>query len=139
MKVGDVNPVLFDFDMSKKKRYKASAMTSNQIHDRLATEPDLSSKQKAKYKHAITSRQSFSLACIAFSLIGVPLGMSSKRKESSTGFALSMAIGIGYFLFHIFAGQIKEDTSLTPIILVWLPNVISASLAIWLFRRARYK
>ncbi len=138
-KIGDVDPVLFDFDMNKKRRFKASSMTNSEIRAYLATEPELTSKQKAKFTQAITSRQSFSLACMAFALIGVPLGMGSRRKESSTGFVVSMAIGIGYFLFHIFAGQVKDDTSSVATILFWLPNILSVILAVWLFRRARFK
>ncbi len=139
IKIGEVDPVLFDFDMNSKKRYKASAMTNNEIRAYLATEPDITPRQRAKFSQAITSRQSFSLACMAFALIGVPLGMGSKRKESSTGFALSMAIGIGYFLFHIFAGKIRDESSDTATILFWLPNILSVILAIWLFRKTRYK
>jgi len=138
-KVDMVDPVLFNFDLTKKRRIKASAMTNNEIHAYLATDPDITSKKRAKFSNAVTSRQSFSLACLAFALIGVPLGMGSKRKETSTGFALSLAIGMGYFLFHIFAGQIRDETSNLAAILFWLPNVLAVIIAIWLFRRARYK
>lgn len=139
MQVGDVDPVLFDFDMNESRSYKASAMTNREIRAYLATDPELTPRDRAKYTQAITSRQSFSLACMAFALIGVPLGMGSRRKETSTGFVLSMAIGMGYFLFHIFAGQVRDETSNTAAILFWLPNILSVILAIWLFRRARYK
>lgn len=139
MKVDVVDPVLFNFDLNKKRRIKASAMTNNEIREYLATDPELSQKDRAKFSHSITSRQSFSLACIAFALIGVPLGMGSKRKETSTGFALSMGIGMAYFLFHIFAGQIKDDTSSLATTLFWLPNILAIIIAIWLFRKARYK
>ncbi len=139
MKVDMVDPVLFNFNLDQKRRVKASSMTNNEIRAYLATDPELTPKARAKLTHAVTSRQSFSLACIAFALIGVPLGMGSKRKETSTGFALSMGIGMGYFLFHIFAGQIKDDTSILATTLFWLPNVLAVIIAIWLFRRARYK
>ena len=49
-----------------------------------------------------------------------------------------MGIGMCYFLFHIFAGQIKE-VSTTATILFWLPNVLAVLLAFYLFRKARYK
>lgn len=137
--IRDIDPVLFSFDSEKKRRYKASAMTNNEIRTYLANTPELSSKDRAKLSNAVTSRHSFSLACLAFAIIGVPLGIGSRRKDTSTGFILSIAIGLGYFLFHIFAGQIKDDTSSVATILFWLPNVLALIIGLWLFRRARSK
>lgn len=137
--LGDLDPVLFDFKLEQKKQIKASSMTNNEIRSYLATDPPLEPKQKAEFSNTVTSRQSFSLACLAFAIVGIPLGINSRRRETSTGFALSLAIGLGYFLFHIFAAQIKSDTSSTATILFWLPNILALILGLWLFRKARSK
>jgi lipopolysaccharide export system permease protein len=137
--VEDVDPVLFSFDDKKKRRMKASAMTNEEIRTYLATDPEISAKDRAKLSNAVTSRQSFSFACLAFALIGVPLGIGARRKDTSTGFILSMAIGMCYFLFHIFAGQIEDDSSDLSTILFWLPNALALIIGLWLFRRARSK
>ncbi len=137
--VSDVDPVLFSFDNKRKRRIKASAMTNSEIRAYLAENPDLPKKKKADFVHAITSRQSFSLACLAFAIIGVPLGIGARRKDSSTGFILSIVIGLGYFLFHIFAGQIEDDTSKLSTFLFWLPNILALIIGTWLFRRFRSK
>ncbi|MGJ8657837.1 MAG: LptF/LptG family permease [Akkermansiaceae bacterium] len=137
--IGDVDPVLFSFDSENKRRIKASSMTNNEIRTYLAENPDIPGKDRAKLANAVTSRQSFSLACLAFALIGVPLGIGARRKDTSTGFILSILIGLGYFLFHIFAGQIRDETSNVSTILFWLPNALALILGIWLFRRARSK
>ena len=52
-----------------------------------------------------------SLACIAFALIAVPLGITAHRKETSVGFALSLVIAFTYFFFIIMA-EITEETPL---------------------------
>ena len=135
--VEDVDPVLFSFDGQQKRRIKASSMTNDEIQTYLATDPEISSKDRAKLSNAVTSRQSFSLACLAFAIIGVPLGIGTRRKDTSSGFALSLAIGMGYFLFHIFAGQIRDETSNVAAILFWLPNVLALIIGLWLFRRAQ--
>jgi len=137
--VGEVNPVIFSFDNKKKRRIKASALTNNEIRAYLKENPELPTKKRAEFAHAITSRQSFSLACLAFALIGVPLGIGAKRKDSSTGFILSILIGLGYFLFHIFASQIEDDASVVSTILFWLPNILALIIGIWLFRRFKSK
>lgn len=137
--VEDVDPVLFSFDGDRKRRMKASSMTNDEITAYLATDPDIPGKDRAKFANEVTSRQSFSLACLAFAFIGIPLGIGSRRKETSSGFAFSLAIGMGYFLFHIFAGQIKDETSNVSTILFWVPNFLALILGIWLFRKARSK
>ncbi len=140
--VGDVDPVLFSFDSKKKRRIKASGLTNNEIRDYLANDPDaqkLTPKKRAKFSNAVTFRQSFSFACLAFAIMGVPLGIGARRKDTSTGFVLSLALGLGYFLFHIFAGQTKSDGSIGSTILFWLPNIIALIIGLWLFRRARFK
>jgi len=139
LSVSDVDPVIFSFENDRKRRVKASSMTSSEIREYLKQNPDLPNKDRAKFSNAVTSRQSFSLACFAFALIGIPLGINARRKDSSTGFVLSIAIGMGYFIFHIFAGQIKDETSNLSTILFWLPNLLALILGLWLFRRARSK
>lgn len=137
--IDDVDPVLFSFDNQKKRRLKASSMTNSEIRTYLATDPDIKPKSRAKFSNTVTFRQSFSFACLAFAFIGVPLGIGSRRKETSTGFVLSILIGLGYFLFHIFAGQNRNEASNTATILYWLPNFLALIIGIWLFRRARSK
>lgn len=136
--VGEVHPVIFNFDLDKKRKLRASNMTSAEIHQYLATDPDLSKKKLRSFKHEISHRRSFSLACLAFAIIGVPLGMNARRRETSTGFALSLGIGLLYFLFHIFADQSKSAGPLNTL-LYWSPNILALILGIYLFRRARFK
>lgn len=135
--VSAVNPVVFDFNLEKEKRIKASWMTNAEINQYLQDNPDLEQDKVIEFKNQITHRQSYSLACIAFALIGVPLGMSARRKESSSGFALSLVIGLGYFLFHIFANQVDAESANLATTLYWMPNVLALFLGIYLFRRAR--
>ncbi len=135
--VAAVNPVIFDFNTEKKKRVRASYMTNAEISEYLATTPNLDLEKVVKFQRQITHRQSYSLACLAFALIGVPLGITARRKESSSGLTLSLAIGLGYFLFHIFANQSDEYSGNVATILYWLPNALALILGVFLFHRAR--
>lgn len=134
--IGDVEPVIFNFKMEDKRRIRASYMSNREIAEYLDENPDLTKKKKVDFVNEVTHRRSFSLACLAFALIGVPLGMQTRRRETSTGFALSLGIGLCYFLFHIFANQSK-DSGTTTTIMYWAPNVLALLLGIYLFRRAR--
>lgn len=80
-------------------------------------------------------RFSVSLACVAFALIAVPLGITAHRKETSIGFALSLAIAFTYFFFIIMADTFRNNAGAYPSVLIWIPNVIFFTLGAVLFYR----
>lgn len=80
-------------------------------------------------------RFSLSFACLAFAFVGIPLGITAHRKETSVGVALSLILAFGYLLF-ITLGRIFADTPIAqPILLMWLPNLIFLGLGAVLFKR----
>ncbi|MGI8605311.1 MAG: LptF/LptG family permease [Verrucomicrobiales bacterium] len=81
-------------------------------------------------------RFSFSLACLVFTLVGMPLAVTAQRRETSIGFALSLVIGVVYLSFFILGDSIfKDDPSAYPHLLVWLPNVVFLALGGGMFWR----
>jgi LPS export ABC transporter permease LptF len=80
-------------------------------------------------------RFSFSLACLTFALIGVPLGITAHRQETSIGFGLSLAVAFTYFLIIIIVNTFREKAGVHPELLIWLPNVIFLILGGVLFFR----
>ena len=87
----------------------------------------------------IHKRRSISMACLSFAMIGIPLGISARRRETSNGLLISLLVAAAYFGLLIFAQEI-EDAPL-PLILsiLWLPNALCFLLGIWLFRRATFR
>ena len=84
-------------------------------------------------------RYSFSLACITFSLIGIPLGVTAQRRETSVGFALSLIVATCYIVFIIFANTMNEKPQAFPHLLMWVPNVLFIAIGAVLFRRLMKK
>jgi lipopolysaccharide export LptBFGC system permease protein LptF len=80
-------------------------------------------------------RFSTSLACLAFALIAIPLGITTHRKETSVGFALSLVVAFSYFFFIIMADTFRGNAAAHPTVLIWAPNVIFMTLGIVLFWR----
>jgi lipopolysaccharide export system permease protein len=83
----------------------------------------------------LNKRFSASLACAAFVLIAVPLGITTHRKETSVGFALSLVIAFTYFFFIIMADTFRNNPSAHPAVLIWIPNVLFFALGSYLFSR----
>jgi len=80
-------------------------------------------------------RFSTALSCIAFALIAVPLGITTHRKETSVGFAMSLIVAFSYFFFIIMADTFRGTPGAMPQFLIWAPNILFLGLGSWLFSR----
>jgi lipopolysaccharide export system permease protein len=77
------------------------------------------------------------MACLAFAFIAVPLGLNSRRRDTSSGLVLSLLIGTGYFLVTVLAEQFESNTAAAAVL--WSPNVACVLLGLIFFRRARFR
>jgi lipopolysaccharide export system permease protein len=111
-------------------------MSNVQIRQEIASNPTMKNDLKKKLKSEIMTRYSFSMACLAFAFVGVPLGMQSHRSDTSRGLMVSVLIGTGYFLITMMADQVKSGAAAAA--LLWAPNVLCVVFGLFLFRRARF-
>ena len=135
----DEMPLSINLDKSRSRRIKANRFTNREIREALDTPGYLDKKQTTEFATELPRRASFSLACIVFALIGVPLAINTRRKDTSTGFALGILIASLYFLALIFADLSRKNDTMLPYILLWLPNIITVAVALHLHKRARHK
>ena len=113
-----------------------------EIRQMAADEPTVQAKDKAEFRRKqaatiteLNKRFSFSLACFTFALIGIPLGITAHRQETSIGFGISLGVAFTYFLIITVVNIFREKASLHPELLIWLPNVIFLALGGILFIR----
>jgi len=137
--IGEQEPLLFDFAADRKKKQKASIMTNAQIRQALAETSDMDDSKRYGFNNEIHRRYAFSMACLALSMVAVPLGIQARRKETSTGLAISILVGLCYFLFFMVADSFEKKPGNTALLLYWLPNVTCLALGIILFIKARRK
>lgn len=123
---------LEDLYEKEKRRPSRSAQSLEELLDELKTgDPHARSASRTE----INKRFAFPFSCMAFALIGVPLGITAHRRETSIGFGLSLVVAVFYFLFIIIANTLRGQPKLHPELLVWFPNVLFLVLGAWLFRR----
>ena len=84
-------------------------------------------------------RASFACACIVFSLIGVPLAITARRRDTSTGFAIGILVAAVYFLALVLCEMSRKNGGITPYIVLWLPNVLCAVYALWQHQKAKFR
>jgi len=116
----------------EKKRPSRSALSIEQLLEQLKSE---NKRERSASRTEINKRFSFPFACLAFALIGVPLGVTAHRRETSIGFAMGLMVAITYFLFVIIGDTLRANPKLHPELLVWFPNVLFLVLGALLFRR----
>lgn len=134
---GKAEPLLIDLKNPKKRKTRPSIMTNEEILAAVADEAGYTPSKKVRMRSEITKRYSFSMACLAFSFIAVPLGLGSRRHDTSRGLILSLLIGTGYFLVTMLSEQFETDAAATMVL--WAPNAVCVLLGLFLFRRARFK
>jgi lipopolysaccharide export LptBFGC system permease protein LptF len=81
----------------------------------------------------LSKRYSFSLASIIFCLVGIPLGVTAQRKETTLGFVLSLVTAIAYFFLITIAEQQSDSAGNLPHLQMWVPNVIFAAVGLVMF------
>ena len=79
------------------------------------------------------------LAPLLFGLVGVPIAMRRKRGARSFGALLCALIAFAYYLMLSFSEFMARAGWLGAAPAVWIPNLIFAGLAWWLFRRVRFE
>jgi lipopolysaccharide export system permease protein len=116
----------------EKKRPSRSALSIEQLLEQLKSE---NKHERSASRTEINKRFSFPFACVAFAIIGVPLGVTAHRRETSIGFAMGLIVATTYFLFVIIGDTLRGNPHAHPELLVWFPNVLFIILGCLLFRR----
>ncbi len=82
------------------------------------------------------NRWAYPFAAFVLTLIGVSL--SSRKVRGGTGLHIGIGITLcfTYVLFMKFAEEFAKGGSIPPIISIWMPNVIFAFIAVYLYRKA---
>ena len=81
-------------------------------------------------------RLALPFACLAFALVGFPLGVSTTRGSKSMGLVLSLILMLGYYLMFIGGTRIAGNAQFSPFFGAWLPNLAFVVLGIVLLVRS---
>src|SRR5438034_1495147 len=104
----------------QKKRPSRSALSIEQLLEQLKSE---NKRERSASRTEINKRFSFPFACIAFAIIGVPLGVTAHRRETSIGFAMGLIVAITYFLFVIICFTLSSFSFIHYNVLILFANV----------------
>ena len=110
------------------------------------TSPELSeyiSKQKQRgfaniKEFEIEYHQRIAMSFAAFILTAIGVSLSSRKVKGGMGLYLGigLALSFSYILFQTVSATFAINGSTPPIIAVWIPNMLYALIAVYLYRKA---
>lgn len=103
------------------------------------TDKSLTPEDQSLYRTELNMRCAFSLSCITFALLGIPLGLTAQRREGTAGFIISMMLAVIYYMMLSSAAGKSDDPEANAHILVWIPNVLFLTVGGILFWRMSRK
>lgn len=84
------------------------------------------------YKAELTKKYSLSLACFFLTLVALPLGTLKLKYGKLTGFAVSLIIAVAYWYMMFFAQLEIFNIKSPPYLLIFLPDIAVALIAVFL-------
>ena len=84
----------------------------------------------------IHKKFSIPFACFAFAVVGIPLAETSRRGGKGSGFALSLAILVLYYVLISNGETWAQEGRMGPALAMWLPNLVLVALGFVASRRA---
>ncbi|HWW23816.1 MAG TPA: LPS export ABC transporter permease LptG [Edaphobacter sp.] len=92
-----------------------------------APDSDIPGHPARIYRIEFNKRFSYPFACLVLMLVGVPLGLSSKRGGKSTGFVLTILLVFVYYFLSSIGVAFAKTGKLSPFLGVWGANLIFAA------------
>ncbi|WP_449258745.1 LptF/LptG family permease [Chlorobium limicola] len=118
---------------------RVSALTgSTGESERLYGERHRLEKQQKQYNRYMTEyhkKSALPLACFAFALVGVPLGILSRRGGFGAGAALSLLFFVLYWAIIITGETFAERNLIDPALSIWSADILVVLAGLMLLRR----
>jgi LPS export ABC transporter permease LptG/LPS export ABC transporter permease LptF len=76
------------------------------------------------YQIELNTRFSYPFACLVLMLVGVPLGLTSKRGGRSSSFVMTIFLVVAYYLISSVGVGFAKSGKLSPFLGVWSANLI---------------
>ena len=84
-------------------------------------------------------KYSIPFICVAFVLIGIPLGIMARKGGAIVGFGVALFFFLLYWMCLILGEDLADRLLLDPWLAMWLPNILVTAAGIFLVYRSVYE
>ena len=92
-------------------------------------------KELRKHTFELHRRFAMASATFCFLMLGMPLGIRARRRESTIGIAISLGIALLYYLLVVAGEQFTKNVGGPVHLIVWIPAVVCLAVSAWLTTR----
>lgn len=92
--------------------------------------------EQNRFSVEIQKKYSIPFACLVFVLLGVPLGLSSRRANAGVSLAVSLLFILVYYFFLISGENLADKGQVPAWIAMWAPNILMGALGVHLIFRS---
>ena len=116
--------------MKEKKILKPREMSVPELRKKIKTNHEVG-WQDHLAEVELSKRFSIPLTCILFGVIGVPLGITSRRSGKSGGFVFAILIILMYYVGLVLLQNLGRSGRINPYFSVWIPNIVLLIVAVY--------
>ncbi len=114
---------------------KPKDMSINEIRQEINNLKKESIEDLNSLKIELYKKFALAFSVLAFVLIAMPLGITTKRSERSVGFGISLGVIICYYILSVACESLSLKGRLAPAVAMWAPNALLFLISIILIRK----
>ncbi len=128
-------------ELFKRKAFqkKTSMMTFGELvqeRARLRTSVTPAEQKRLRdVEMTIHENAALAFSVLSLALVGVPLGIQTRRTETSANLGLALVLTMAYYFMLIAATWLKDNPALHAEYLLWVPNLTFQALGGWMWWR----
>ena len=123
-------------ELSKVSEYEYNA---KELSKYIKTTQFKKKRDKNSYRIMLYEKFAMPITTIVMALIGIPLAITPPRVRYNRGFLLSIGIIFLFYIIRIFVIPVLGETGIIPpIIAVWIPNIVLATIGYILYDKKAY-
>ena len=126
-------PIDLPSSESKAEQIPVKAIGTWQLHNRAASVDPVSARW---YLIEFYNRLALPTACLVLAMVGIPLGLSSKKSGKSGGFVLTIVLVFIYYFVSLIGVSLAKQGKLSPALGAWLANIVFFAAALFLLWQA---
>lgn len=127
----------FEFDELTPESYIAETLNYTELNDFIETERRRGSGNINRYLVVAYKRWSIPVSAFILTIIAVAVSSMKRRGGMGVNLAVGITLAFIFIFFDKVFGTMAEQSSFSPLIAVWFPNVTFGLLAIYLLYNAK--